>query len=61
MKFWVKEFATETDHFENDESCEYYDLITLNPVDPNTENFQCRFCWGDTDTEENPMLCPCAC
>ncbi len=39
MKFWVKEFATETEHFENDAKCEYYDVVTLNEVNHNLENF----------------------
>ena len=39
MKFWVKEFSTETMHFENNELCEYYDMVTLNEVDHNLENF----------------------
>lgn len=39
MNFWVKEYATETFHCENDEKCEYNDIITLNEVDWNVENF----------------------
>lgn len=61
MKFWVKEFATETEHFENDAKCEYYDVVTLNEVNHNLENFQCWFCWDTYDLEENPMLSPCIC
>jgi len=36
-------------------------MVTLKEVDHNLENFQCRFCWDDSDKEDNPMLCPCNC
>ncbi len=39
MKFRVKEFATDREHFENDDNCLYDDIVVLNEVDHNVEDF----------------------
>ena len=64
MKFRVKEFRTENEYFEdldNDTSPhpgfdENYEVDRCSETDTN-----CRFCWTNDETEDNPLIGACKC
>lgn len=57
----MKEYATDRDHFENDDSCMYDDCVSLEEINHQMEDLMCRFCWVKEETDSNPMLNPCKC
>jgi len=64
MKFRVKEFRTETEYFEDldDKQSPHPGFDEYHEVKKSTEpETNCRFCWTDEQTEENPLIGACRC
>jgi hypothetical protein len=64
VKFRIKDFACEfmgqtAEELYTQDLKEAREVITLN--EHATEQHQCRFCWGNESTEENPCIVPCKC
>ena len=62
IKFRVKEFVSQTEKHENDETCEHDDVKYLeNREGEEHDEAACRFCWSQEETDDNPKICVCQC
>ncbi len=63
MKFKVKEFRTATDFFnaEEDLGSEFCEVKEIQKVPEEEKDQMCRFCWIDTETDDNPKVKACKC
>lgn len=63
MKFKVKEFRTKHEFYnsEEDPDSEFSEIRKVDDSDPEEKSHVCRFCWCDTDTEDNPKVTACNC
>ena len=64
MKFKVKEFRTENEYYESsheDLGSEFCETMVVKDVPEDEKDHMCRFCWTNTDSEDNPKVQACKC